>query len=191
MSTDVPDSVPAPAEVAAQRDYLLRVARRSLRDPALAEDAVHDVFTTVVAGQASFHGRSSLRTWLVGILKHKMVDILRRRSGECSLDAWSDEDDGAVPQTSRAPDPSQLIEQRQQLSQALERVAALPPSLRLAFEQRVLLERSTPEVCCALDITPSNLWVRLHRARKALDLASLEPSHGFQTGNGVASVTGA
>jgi RNA polymerase sigma-70 factor, ECF subfamily len=160
------------ANLAAERDYLLRYARRRLRDAALAEDAVHDVLTAVIAGQARFGGKSSLRTWLVGILKHKIVDMVRRHAGECSLDEQAESGWTCADTAAHAIDPSLQVEQRQQLTEALTRVAALPPTLRLAFEQCVVLERSTEEVCGALAITPSNLWVRLHRARKALNLPS-------------------
>ena len=67
-----------PQELAAHRAYLIRFAQRKLRDPALAEDAVHDVLEAVLAGRAAFGGRSALRSWLTGILKHKIVDLVRR-----------------------------------------------------------------------------------------------------------------
>ena len=56
------------------RDYLVRFARRKLQDPALAEDAVHDVFEAVISGRASFAGRAALRSWLTAILKNKIID---------------------------------------------------------------------------------------------------------------------
>lgn len=54
------------------RDYLVHFARHKLQDPALAEDLVHDVFEAVASGHATFAGRSALRSWLTGILKHKI-----------------------------------------------------------------------------------------------------------------------
>jgi RNA polymerase sigma-70 factor, ECF subfamily len=160
--------MPTAAALAAQRDYLVRYARRRLRDAASAEDAVHDVLAAVIAGQARFDGRSSLRTWLVGILKHKIVDLVRRHAGECSLDAHLEDGTAHADGGVHALEPSMLVEQRQSLAEALSRIAALPPPLRHAFEQCVLLERTTDEVCGQLAITPANLWVRVHRARKAL-----------------------
>jgi RNA polymerase sigma-70 factor, ECF subfamily len=160
------------AQLTAHRDFLVRFARRRLQDPALAEDLVHDVFEAVVTGRAAFAGRSSLRSWLAAILKHKIVDLIRQRSGHSSLDASDGEDasdDGpllalACPN----PGPDEQLAQRQRLRQALQRISALPVGLRRAVELRLLHERSTEEVCAALDISSENLFVRLHRARRQL-----------------------
>jgi RNA polymerase sigma-70 factor, ECF subfamily len=160
-------------DLSAHREYLLRFARRRLHDQALAEDVVHDVLAAVLAGGAAFEHRSSLRTWLVGILKHKIVDAVRARTAECSLDALVE--DGAAWPDLQAVEPSQRAEQRQHLAHALAHIGALPAPLRRAFELRVLLGHSSAEVCHALAITPGNLWVRLHRARKSLALGGLTP----------------
>ena len=66
------------AELVAHRPYLVRFAMKKLRDPALAEDAVHDVLEAVLSGRAVFSGRAALRSWLTAVLKHKIVDSLRR-----------------------------------------------------------------------------------------------------------------
>ncbi len=152
------------------REYLLRYARRQLRDAALAEDMVHDVLAAVIAGQAKFGERSSLRTWLVGILKHKIVDAVRRRRGECSLDAMQDGDDALPPPSALADhaDPSLIAEHRQALRRAQSRLETLPAALRRTFEMHVVLGHSAAEVCGAMDISESNLWVRVHRVRKEL-----------------------
>ncbi len=155
------------------RADLLRYARRHLRDAALAEDVVHDVLAAVLAGQASFGERSSLRTWLVGILKHKIVDAIRQRAGECSLEAMQGDDDAdtfapTLPALTDHADPSLLVEQRQTLHRALTRLAALPAPLRRTFEMHVVFGHSTAEVCAAMNISEGNLWVRVHRVRKEL-----------------------
>ena len=155
------------AELAGHRSYLVQFARRRLLDPALAEDLVHDVFEAVASGRAAFGGRSALRSWLVAILKHKIVDLVRQRAGHDSLDVDDDEGPGlllACPQ----PRPDEVAEQRQLLSQLLQRIAALPDSLRRVVELRVLHEHSSQDVCQALQISEQNLFVRLHRARRAL-----------------------
>jgi RNA polymerase sigma-70 factor, ECF subfamily len=155
------------------REHLLRYARRQLRDAALAEDMVHDVLAAVIAGQATFGERSSLRTWLIGILKHKIVDGVRRRRSECSLDALLEGDDAAPPPSawsalSDHADPSVIAEQRQALRHAQSCLDTLPAALRRTFELHVVLGHSGAEVCAAMDITESNLWVRVHRVRKEL-----------------------
>jgi RNA polymerase sigma-70 factor (ECF subfamily) len=163
------------ADLAPQRGYLVAYARRRLQDPALAEDLVHDVFEAVITGRARFEGRAALRTWLVGILKHKIVDLVRQRSGHDSLDAGCDDDDGSSGSEpthpalhSTAAGPDEVAEQRQRLQQTLQRIAALPDSLRQVVELRLLHDRSSAEVCQTLRITEQNLFVRLHRARRVL-----------------------
>ncbi len=157
-------------ELTAHRSYLVQFARRRLLDPALAEDLVHDVFEAVATGRATFSGRSALRSWLVAILKHKIVDLVRERSGHDSLDALGgDDDEGPGLQLEcPQPRPDEVAEQRQRLARTLQRIAALPASLREVVELRLLQDESTEAVCSALKISEPNLFVRLHRARRVL-----------------------
>ena len=154
-------------QLLAHRDYMVRFAQRKLHDPALAEDVVHDVFEAVLSGRARFGGESALRTWLTGVLKHKVVDLVRRRSGLHSLDAL-DEGDETPDVECPQPRPDQVAEQRQRLRQTLRRIDALPAGLRDAMRLRVLHDQPTEQVCQALSISEENLFVRLHRARKQL-----------------------
>jgi len=160
----------------AERQALVRFARRRLLDPSLAEDLVHDVFEAVASGRARFDGRASLRTWLTAVLKHKIVDLVRARQGHESLDAWSGWTGGGDGESQEAPQelecpqprPDEVAEQRERLARTLERIRALPQTLRQAFERRVLADEDSAEVCQALGITENNLFVRLHRARTQL-----------------------
>lgn len=159
------------AEMVAHRSYLVRFAQRKLRDPLLAEDAVHDVFEAVLSGRAVFAGRSALRSWLTAVLKHKIVDSVRRNAGTDSLDELGDPDgEGcrALALECPQPRPDQIAEQHQLLMLALQRIEALPPGLRDAMRLRVLEEQSTEAVCRELGISEENLFVRIHRARKQL-----------------------
>jgi RNA polymerase sigma-70 factor (ECF subfamily) len=156
--------------LAAERAALVRFARRRLLDPSLAEDVVHDVFEAVASGRARFDGRATLRTWLTGILKHKVVDLIRTRSGHESLDApGADGDDEPVREfTCPQPRPDEVAEQREALGHALARIRSLPDTLRQAFERRVLADEDSADVCRELGISENNLFVRLHRARAQL-----------------------
>ena len=156
------------ADLTAQRPYLVAFARRRLMDPALAEDLVHDVFEAVITGRAEFGGRAALRSWLVGILKHKIVDLVRQRSGHDSLDQGRDEDGAGLEFECPQPRPEDVAEQRQLLRLTLARIAHLPASLRRVVELRVLQDQDTAQVCQALAISEQNLFVRLHRARRVL-----------------------
>ncbi len=158
-------------EMVSHRGYLVRFAQRKLRDPLLAEDAVHDVFEAVLSGRAVFAGRCALRSWLTAVLKHKIVDSMRRNAGTDSLDeAFGHDDDasGACNIECPQPRPDQIVEQQQLLLVALRRIEALAPGLRDAMRLRVLEEQSTADVCRELGISEENLFVRIHRARKQL-----------------------
>ena len=155
-------------EMVAHRSYLVRFAQRKLRDPLMAEDAVHDVFEAVLSGRAVFAGRAALRSWLTAVLKNKIVDSVRRNVGMDSLDDIDAEDSAAHAIECPRPRPDEIAEQQQLLAIALKRIEALPAGLRDVMRLRVLEEQSTEEVCRALGISEDNLFVRLHRARKQL-----------------------
>src|SRR3954469_4491395 len=80
-------------ELAQHRTYLLRYARLQLRNDAWAEDAVSETLLAALSKPQSFGNRSQLKTWLVGILKHKIIDTLRQRRREVQL--LDDEGDGS------------------------------------------------------------------------------------------------
>ena len=155
--------------ITAHRSYLVNYAKRRLLDPALAEDLVHDVFEAVMTGRASFGGRSALRSWLVAILKNKIVDLIRERAVHHSLENLQDDEEGpGLALECPHAGPAELAEHRQHLSVTLQRIALLPDGLRRVMELRVLRDLSTEEVCEELAISEDNLFVRLHRARKQL-----------------------
>lgn len=154
-------------ELVSHRPYLVRFAMKKLRDPMLAEDAVHDVLEAVLCGRAVFSGRAALRSWLTAVLKNKIVDGLRRVKHHDVLDDDCGESAGhavACPQ----PRPDEIFEQREALARALEGIERLPATLRDAMRLRVIEERSTASVCAELGISEENLFVRVHRARKQL-----------------------
>jgi RNA polymerase sigma-70 factor, ECF subfamily len=164
----LPGTVAIPlAELVSHRPYLLRFALRKLRDPALAEDAVHDVLEAVLSGRAVFGGRAALRSWLTAVLKNKIVDVLRRTSHHEALDDDEAEGTGDAVACPR-PRPDEIAEQRQALARALAGIDRLPPTLRDAMRLRIVEDRSTESVCAELGISEENLFVRVHRARKKL-----------------------
>ncbi len=174
QGTRSPGRVPATmgnvslSEMVGHRAYLVRFAQRKLRDQSLAEDAVQDVFEAVLSGRATFEGRSALRSWLTAILKHKIVDGLRRQARFESLDDDEQGEHAAFDVACPQPQPDEVAEQRILLARALARIEALPDGLRETFRLRVLEEQSTASVCRSLGISEDNLFVRMHRARKHL-----------------------
>jgi RNA polymerase sigma-70 factor, ECF subfamily len=154
------------ADLAEHRAFLVHYAQRRLHDPALAEDLVHDVFEAVMTGRARFGGRSAPRSFLVAILRHKIVDLVRERSGHDSLDTCDLDDELSLP--CPQPRPDEVAEQRELLSRTMARIAALPAGLRDAMQLRVLRDHTGDAVCKLLGITEQNLFVRMHRARAHL-----------------------
>jgi RNA polymerase sigma-70 factor, ECF subfamily len=162
---------PGWADLVPQRSALVRYARQRLRDPAQAEDLVHDVFEAVVTGRARYEGRAALRTWLVGILKHKIVDLVRQRAAWAPLDGDQDGDEASGPADHLAcpqPRPDEVAAQRERLAQTLARIRQLPDTLRPVVELRLLQDQDSQQVCRTLGLSPTNLFVRLHRARQML-----------------------
>lgn len=170
---------PSPADLAAHRGAMLRFARRRIRDEDLAEDAVQDALLAALSNRASFQGQSALRTWLIGILNHKIQDVFRResryvRSGADVADADLLGGDDPTPEARAAtmalesPDPVHEVGQRRMREELAREIDALPPTLREVFVLQVIEGLSTAEVCDRLGISEANCWVRLHRARKRL-----------------------
>lgn len=153
---------------------MLRFARRRIRDDDLAEDAVQDALAAAIANRASFQGQSAVRTWLIGILNHKIQDTFRREGRYVAMDD-GDERCGAgalerlaAVQAGPENDPADLVASARLGEALLDEIAALSPTLREVFVLQVLDGLSTAEVCRQLGITEANCWVRLHRARRRL-----------------------
>ena len=167
-------------ELAEHRTYLLRYARLQLRNDAWAEDAVSETLLAALSKPQSFGNRSQLKTWLVGILKHKVIDSIRQRPREVQL-AEDDEDGGAeldalvfkadghfAQQPADWGDPEQELSSRQFFAVLEACTEKLPATMGRVFLMREWLELSSDEICKELQLTPTNLYVQLHRARLRL-----------------------
>lgn len=164
-------------------DILFRYALARVRDSALAEDMVQETFLAAIKSRDKFSGRSAERTWLVGILKHKIIDYIRKASRQT---AYEDMDlpaqaadisgdlyfDRKGHWKIKPPDwqtnPRKKFEQEEFHDVLQTCLAKLPDRLRQVFILRELEDLDADEICETLDITPSNLWVMLHRARNGL-----------------------
>lgn len=167
------------ADLAVHRGAMLRFARRRIRDEALAEDTVQDALLAALTARHSFQGQSAVRTWLIGILNHKIQDAFRRETRYVKLDSPVDDgqdaaDDrleraaSAQPTTADDDDPMQEVARRRMHVALVDEVERLPDGLRSVFMMQAIEGVATPEVCEKLKITEANVWVRLHRARKRL-----------------------
>ena len=168
-------------QFAQHHGYLMRYARLQLRNEAWAEDAVSETMLAALSKPQAFAQRSQVKTWLVGILKHKLIDQLRLRQrevqapndedqdGSAELDALMFQADGHFVQTPQSwGNPEQEL-QTQQFFTVLEACAEkLPPALGRVFLMREWLELPSDEICKDLQITATHLYVQLHRARLRL-----------------------
>ena len=171
------------------RIYLLRFARLQLRNDAWAEDAVSETLLAALAKPQAFENKSQLKTWLVGILKHKVIDVLRVQTREASinfdadgdgneeLDALMFQKDGHFVNApllwsdgtaASAGNPAESLSS-QQFFKVLEACTdKLPAAQGRVFLMREWLELSVDEICKELNLTSTNLYVQLHRARLRL-----------------------
>lgn len=162
-------------------DYLFRYALVRVRDPKTAEDIVQETFLAALQSRHQFAGRSSEKSWMVGILKHKVIDHFRKSSREFpthNVELSTDEsneifdEDGHWKLDENSPaewiNPERALE-KSEFWEVLSRcLSKLPPQMASAFSLRELDELSSDAVCEALKISPANLWVVLHRARMQL-----------------------
>ncbi len=165
-------------EVEALRPYLLRYASLQLRTREAAEDAVQETLLAALAAEGSFAGRSNLRTWITGILKHKIIDAIRRSSRERPLDgadgeASVEDFDALFDETGhwREPPqdwPAEALEQKEFLLALEKCLGLLPARTGQVFMMREHLGAETAEICKELGITSTHCWVLLYRARMAL-----------------------
>jgi len=184
--SDTPESAPGPldaARIEEYRGYLMRYALLQLRDRTAAEDAVQETLLAALQTGTRFAGRSSVKTWLTGILKHKIIDHLRRQLRELPLEGRPEQADAGeadvadavfaedghwrdFPVDWNAPDRSFESGEFWKVFEMCVQVMSARPAR--VFVMREILELSTEEICKELGISATNCWVLLHRARLTL-----------------------
>lgn len=147
-----------------------RLALRMMGDPAEAEDVMQETFLNAFRAIESFDGRSGIATWLYRIANNVALMRLRKRQPFfVPIDATTSDDEGTDVTPVQLFDWCCLPEEDFATAEAhavLERaITELPPSLRSVFVMRELEGLSTDETARALEVTPANVKVRLHRAR--------------------------
>lgn len=152
-----------------------------VRDTHRAEDLVQETLLAALNARKRFQGDSSVRTWLTGILKHKIMDEFRRQAREAPLpdspeaalaaaeaqraeESFTENGKWSLPPASWG-DAEQTLSRTQLWSLIEQCLAALSPRMARLFVLRELWEMETDEVCKELEMTPTNLWTTLHRAR--------------------------
>ena len=158
-------------------DGLFRFALLRTHDREIAEDVVQETFLAAIKSKNSFEGRSSVRTWLIGILKFKIADHFRRTSKlkgsidfEDAEQAISSQFEGLCWASGYGPkswgdDPEKLMENNQFLKLVKQCLEELPERFRNIFTLREIEGEKTSEVGKTLEISSANVRTILYRAR--------------------------
>ncbi|MGR2739496.1 sigma-70 family RNA polymerase sigma factor [Billgrantia sp. Q4P2] len=168
--------------LAAVRPRLVSFARLHLRNNAAAEDAVQDALEAAIEKDASFSGRSGYETWVFGILKHKILDLMRAQKRHGQWQPLEDEsDDDAIDRQfqqsgrwQRDARPSswgepEAVFENERFWQVFDAcMIVLPDNLARVFSLRELMGLTTEQICRELAIKENNCWIILHRARLRL-----------------------
>ncbi len=133
-------------------DVLYRYALERVRKPDIAQDLVQETFLAAVRTIDRFRGGSTVRSWLCGILKHKICDYYRHMNGPKE---WK-------------PEADEVMHRDEFWKTMRDCLAKLPERVATVFMMREMDEVESKEICATLSISDSNLWVMLHRARMAL-----------------------
>jgi len=161
-------------------DALYRFALMRVREPATAEDLVQETLLAALRARERFAGNSTERTWLIAILKNKIIDHFRRHARETPLPAGADSDEAIEAMFSAADaghwvrppaawsNPHQALEQAEFFRVFQQCLEGLPARQAQAFVLSELDGLPTDELCKVLEAETSNVWVMLHRARLRL-----------------------
>jgi RNA polymerase sigma-70 factor (ECF subfamily) len=173
-------------------DYLFKYAIFRLRDSSAAEDVVQETLLAALQAYDKFAGKGSEKTWLTGILKHKVIDHFRRTKKESKVDLdegrefehpemfmqtgewvghWAailEPDKGHIAPMDWNTNPATLLEQTEFWLVFQDCLSPLPERIASAFTLREIDGLKSEDICDVLGISVNNLWVMLHRARTHL-----------------------
>ncbi len=163
--------------VSAYSDYLFNYTITRVNDREIAKDLVQITFMAGLKSMKNFKGEASERTWLISILKRKIIDHYRKKNSkkgqaEVRMTYNGDENEGDWLEE-RVADPfdktAQDTIENEELGDAIYAcMAKLPTKQAEIFKMKTILNYETEAICNEMDITASNLWVIIHRARTAL-----------------------
>lgn len=164
--------------VDAYSDYLFNYTISRVSDKEIAQDIVQDTFYAGLKSMKNFKGEASERTWLISILKRKIIDHYRRINSkkgkaEVRMSYNSDSDSEGDWLEERVADSVEINAEdtiiNEELGSAiLNCLGKLPEKQALVFKMKTIQGYDTEVICNDLDITASNLWVIIHRARTAM-----------------------
>ncbi len=159
-------------------DYLFNYAVARVSDAEIAKDLVQETFFAGLRSAKNFEGNAAERTWLIAILKRKVIDHYRKINSnkgkaEVRLSYSSNSDSDGDWLEEQVADPQSVLEndaiENEELGLAIQEcISKLPKKQSMVFTMKTIQGIETDDICKELDINPSNLWVMIHRARTAL-----------------------
>jgi RNA polymerase sigma factor (sigma-70 family) len=162
---------------------LLKYACSRVRNTALAEDAVSETLLAALQTERTFSSEGQAVAWTYGVLRHKLVDELRRQGRDGNSPGDSQEPDQRLADGADCNEPEQICIHRQ-LRERVERVCRTLPQLqRQAFVMRELLGHEPDAICRQLAISESHLWVLVFRARTRLRQVLTQSALGSRNTN--------
>lgn len=178
MSQTTKHSLDPDKWVASYSDYLFNYTITRVNNEEIAKDLVQETFFSGLKSMKNFQGKASERTWLVSILKRKIIDYYRKINSkkgkaEVRMNFYSDGDHEGEWIEERAPntwsnDADKGIENDELKNALTYCIDKLPEKYGVVFRMKTIQGFETEEICKDLDISPSNLWVIIHRARTQL-----------------------
>lgn len=160
-------------------NYLYSYALLSVKDKHVAEDLVQETLLAALTAKDSFAYQSTIRTWLTGILKHKLIDYYRKQGRMVTFDDLVDEEDNFldsffktnsrwIDQPDVFPNPESAFQQKEFWKVFQKCLSGLKPRQAEVFLAKEIHGMSNDEICKCFSLTPTNGWVLLHRARLSL-----------------------
>jgi len=157
-------------------DALYRFAMFRVQNSFTAEDMVQETLLAACGSYKNFSGKSSVKTWLTGILKHKIVDYYRKvkpEQNDKNLDEFAassgsmfdEKEKWKIKPEDWRRDPKNVFERKELMAVISACIADLPTKLSLVYRMRELEGATTKEICEHFETEESNCWVILHRAR--------------------------
>ncbi len=159
-------------------DYLFNYAVSRVSDSEIAKDLVQETFYAGLKSAKNYKGTAAERTWLIAILKRKVIDHYRKiyskkGKAEVRMNYSSQNDTDGDWLEEQVADPLSILEndeiENEELGLAIQEcISKLPKKQSLVFTMKTIQGMSTEDICKELGINPSNLWVMIHRSRTAL-----------------------
>tara|TARA_R110000765_G_scaffold376996_1_gene467797 strand:+ start:71 stop:622 length:552 start_codon:yes stop_codon:yes gene_type:complete len=158
-------------------DYLYNYTIVRVSDREVAQDLISETFLAGLKSMKNFKGEASERTWLISILKRKIIDHYRKINSkkgkaEVHIDYTDDESEGDWLEERVADNYDRTAEDEMENNELGLAIFAcldkLPEKQAAIFRRKTIDGQDTETICNEFNITPSNLWVIIHRARTAL-----------------------